>query len=199
MVRIVMTVLFIILTLWSTVSLWRGDWVASLPFGQTAVPQAPVENKNSAQRAMNNKRMAELEHRLAALDEGVGKKIAKVQQRLEWLNYQMVSMDGGSLDVDRTDPKWRLDDIFSKRRVFEQEIRFKQPFSAPPQVILGLRHLSVGEQSLNLVMVANKVQADGFILRLETRSDERLRAVGLDWTAFSSPAKVTSRAGELGR
>ncbi len=188
MTRIVMTIIFVILTLWTTVTLWRGDWVAYLPVPTPDQVQAQTESglieKMQLAKARRGRELKEMTEKVEAMQARL-QTVAKLERRLEQLSRRKLPMDGGSVDVTHTDPDWHLNDIFTKRRVYEKRIPFKRHFGVTPTVILGLRHLHVGQNELHLALKAKKIDSGGFTLRMETRSDERLRAIGVDWMAFS--------------
>ncbi|KAG8986464.1 hypothetical protein FRB90_003992 [Tulasnella sp. 427] len=66
-----------------------------------------------------------------------------------------------------------------------ERINFKRPFATPPNVVVFLRQLDVGEGSCTRVTAyATDIDAKGFTIHVDTSSDTKLRSGIAGWIAY---------------
>lgn len=126
--------------------------------------------------------------RLESLEETMTQQKEQADQRgirLDTLeNLPQLRMESGIFSADKEDKRWKLANMFSKKRVLAQRIEFSAPFKAPPRVVLGLIGIELSEKTNNFQLSAVDVDSLGFTLQFETKSEERADEVSIDWAAF---------------
>ncbi|MEO5377663.1 MAG: H-type lectin domain-containing protein [Magnetococcus sp. DMHC-6] len=146
------------------------------------VTQLEVENRTLQ---ANLGRLEGLEEKLNQLQNTIFvKKDDNFESRMGDLEKNQFRLLNGQVSVQRGDLQWKLEDIFSKRRVYQTHVSFPEPFPSPPSLVLGLTQLEMGENAMGLKVQANDIDAKGFNLIFATQSDNRVRNAAVDWLAF---------------
>ena len=82
--------------------------------------------------------------------------------------------------------EWHLDQG-SGERLFDAEIKFAQPFSSPPTVVIALTGLdSSGSANTRVVLSSGDVTPMDFEIVVKTWADSLVYTVWGTWTAFGS-------------
>ena len=144
--------------------------------------EAGTQEKMAAVEGRRERRLAEFGGGLESLD-----------QRVDRLEAARGPDDGfvesGLVTAKRTDNDWKLSNVFTKERRFQKEIPFARPFARPPVVMVGLTRLDLDQEKLALRIRADKVTAQGFLLIIETHSENRIDAVDVAWIALPARAE----------
>lgn len=136
-----------------------------------------LQNQVSAIAIDWSKRVETVEHQGAALS-----------QRVDTLAKAGWHIEQGSLLVEKQDENWKLSDVFFKKRTYKKTFIFPTPFLLSPTVHLGLTALDLTNDEGRMQVFAEDVQPASFTLVVETQSSERVRSVGILWTAFGHAA-----------
>ncbi|MEO5363057.1 MAG: H-type lectin domain-containing protein [Magnetococcus sp. DMHC-8] len=138
-------------------------------------------------------RLAPLAERVAILEERLQRLVqpadplpglAELESRLDRLTSRPVRLENGTVVVRKGDADWKLTDLFARVRQYRQRIAFAHPFAQTPKVMLGITLLDLPGDKIRLQTRPEEMDAQGFTLVLETRSDVRLEEIQVDWLAF---------------
>ena len=160
--------------------------LADLAQQATALEQ---EKSRLSALAKDLKRLPALEQQVAALAERLTpltQQLPDLTQRVEQLaaaggNVRIV---GGAVLATKGDKAWKLADIFSRLRQLRRRIVFANPFVGPPTVMLSITLIDLTQEKVWFQIRAEAIDAQGFTLVLETRSDARVEEARIDWLAF---------------
>lgn len=125
-----------------------------------------------------------LKERLTRLEENNEKSLTKQRVQILEEEKERVYIEQGSVLAKSGDKNWKLANIFSKLRRYQQPIQFEQVFPIPPKVMLSISQIHFPKENTHFLSKASEITKTGFTLVLETRSDSRLDEVQVDWLAL---------------
>ena len=118
--------------------------------------------------------------------EDLRQKIASLENRLAQWEATPPPLAMGNVAVKKSDTGWQLTDLFSRVRQYRRRILFAHPFAKPPQIMLGITLLDLPDGKIRFHARPEKIDAQGFTLLFETRSEARIEEVQVNWLALSN-------------
>ncbi len=115
-------------------------------------------------------------------------RIAATERRQMQPPISATHVESGSWLARKESQEWQLTNVFSKRRRLAQPITFRQPFATTPDIVLGITRIDAGQASAVVEISAQEPRQDGFLLVLETSSENRVRELQISWLAHGQPS-----------
>ncbi|MBF0371457.1 MAG: hypothetical protein HQL52_18610 [Magnetococcales bacterium] len=188
---------------------WGGEWRGFEMLG-VSDRLVKLETGRESLRANLNRvaklpvKLVELEGRVGALEgrtnealtariaslEAMLPRLVELEERITQVKPSGVRVESGTMKVKREDAQWKLEDLFSRRRVFNKRVIFTEPFPEAPKVILGVTQLDMGKQIDQFHVLAADISVTGFSIRFQTQSDTRIKAATVDWLAHGSQSSA---------
>ncbi|MBF0381043.1 MAG: H-type lectin domain-containing protein [Magnetococcales bacterium] len=111
--------------------------------------------------------------------------VATQQSQLSTLaKTEQLRVENGIILAEKGSKKWKLANMFSKKRNFSKRVNFTTPFKQPPKILLGITTIELLNEKTKLQAKTSKIDKSGFTITLETKSDSRVGEVSVDWAAF---------------
>ena len=126
---------------------------------------------------------------LLQLEEKVQRLEQRKPQEAPLPSLQIVS---GVWQAKKEHQEWQLTDVFMRRRRLTQQITFQQPFATPPHMLLGITSIEISKDNASIGITAQEIRQDGFLLVLETSSENRVRELQVSWLAHGQPSALPS-------
>ncbi len=166
-----------------------------------------AEGMKSEINALTNRlqRAEGLRGEMVALSSGVNGQMASLRGDLSMLSGRLSALEGmekrlqsletasrpdeghiesGSVLAKKLDEGWKLSNVFTKERRFQQRVHFSRPFAKPPGLFVGISQLDMSQEKMWIHAYADKVDEQGFTLEIKTRSETRIEEVRTEWLAF---------------
>ncbi|HIJ84073.1 MAG: hypothetical protein HW380_3248 [Magnetococcales bacterium] len=148
---------------------------------------AQSAGKNAEQFKILQDHVDQIKIGLPELTTSIDRQRESLSQEMSALAKADWRIEQGNQLVEKQDQDWKLVDVFFKKRTLKKGITFQTPFSENPVVHLGITSLDFAIDEGGMQVYAEEIQPQGFTLVVESQSTDRIRTVGLLWTAFGHP------------
>lgn len=166
---------------------WKANLAAEIETAKADLQAIKSEQQNfqshleTTKKELNNTQI-ELKNVKTELESSKAE-LTDINRKLETTNSLRIEHGVWEGTAENT-PGWSILNGDGKR-VFRDSILFKQGFSEPPKVVIGISYFDIIRKANSRLNVkVAKIDKNGFYFHLQTYWDTQIWAVGVNWLAY---------------